>query len=152
MTTLVTSDIEAQPQPQQELKVPVKSFNPFKSLAILQYSFVLFAAIEIGVCFGTMFTLETLIPDLYYEHYSFSSWQTGKKKKKKIIHFFFLLGLTFIGAGIGNLLGSFLSGRLSDYFLAKSKERRGGISKAEDRITLNAWYVFFFLKKYFLLK
>ncbi|CAO3685069.1 unnamed protein product [Rhizopus stolonifer] len=130
MTTLVTSDVESQPQPlqQQKLKIPVKSFNPFKSLAILQYSFVLFAAIEIGVCFGTMFTLETLIPDLYYEHYSFSSWQTG---------------LTFIGAGIGNLLGSFLSGRLSDHFLAKSKESRGGISKAEDRITLNAWYIFF---------
>ncbi|KAI9261098.1 major facilitator superfamily domain-containing protein [Sporodiniella umbellata] len=119
-TTLVVDDAEA-----EEKAIEVKkSFNPLRSLGVLKYTFVLFTAIEIGFCFGSMFTLETLIPDLYYEHYSFNSWQTG---------------LTFIGAGIANLLGSFLSGRLSDYFLARSMNKRNGITKAEDRITLNAW-------------
>jgi MFS family permease len=53
-------------------------FNPFRSFLMLKYTFVCFVAIEIGFCFGTMFTLETLIPDLYYVHYGFDSWQTGK--------------------------------------------------------------------------
>lgn len=52
-------------------------FNPFRSFLMLKYIFVCFVAIEIGFCFGTMFTLETLIPDLYYVHYGFDSWQTG---------------------------------------------------------------------------
>ncbi|KAI7896717.1 major facilitator superfamily domain-containing protein [Mucor mucedo] len=99
-------------------------FNPFKSFMMLKYAFVCCVAIEIGFCFGTMFTLETLIPDLYYEHYGFDSWQTG---------------LSFIGAGIGNVLGSIVSGRLSDYLLIRSSNQRGGLSKAEDRLTLNAW-------------
>lgn len=55
-------------------------FNPFKSFAMMQYTFVCFVAIEIGFCFGTMFTLETLIPDIYFVHYGFDSWQTGKYK------------------------------------------------------------------------
>lgn len=49
-------------------------------------------------------------------------------------------GLSFIGAGVGNVLGSIVSGRLSDYLLIRSSNQRGGISKAEDRLTLNAWY------------
>lgn len=60
---------------------PEKKFNPLQSLFLLKYLFVLLVAIEIGFCFGAMFTLETLIPDLYYEHYGFESWQTGKIKK-----------------------------------------------------------------------
>ncbi|KAI8975401.1 major facilitator superfamily domain-containing protein [Mycotypha africana] len=106
------------------------TFNPFRSFAMMQYAFVCFVAIEIGFCFGTMFTLETLIPDLYYIHYGFDSWQTG---------------LSFIGAGIGNVLGSVISGKLSDYLLIRASRKRGGISKAEDRLTLNAWPGGFFL-------
>ncbi|KAL9538045.1 hypothetical protein MBANPS3_011242 [Mucor bainieri] len=101
-----------------------QGFNPLKSFAMLKYAFVCFVAIEIGFCFGTMFTLETLIPDLYFINYGFDSWQTG---------------LSFIGAGLGNVLGSIVSGRLSDYLLIRSSKQRGGISKAEDRLTLNAW-------------
>lgn len=68
----------------EQIKCPKKEdetrgkFNPLQSFAMLKYVFVCFVAIEIGFCFGTMFTLETLIPDLYYLHYGFNSWQTGK--------------------------------------------------------------------------
>lgn len=31
-----------------------------------------------GICFGTMFTIETIIPILYETTYGFESWQTGK--------------------------------------------------------------------------
>lgn len=55
-------------------------------------------------------------------------------------YFFFLhLGLSFIGAGIGNVLGAIVSGRLSDYLLVRSCNQRDGISKPEDRLTLNTW-------------
>lgn len=57
-----------------------QGFNPLKSFVMLKYAFVCFVAIEIGFCFGTMFTLETLIPDLYFVNYGFDSWQTGKHK------------------------------------------------------------------------
>jgi MFS family permease len=62
----------------QQLIVSAR-FNPFKSFTMMQYVFVCFVAIQVGFCFGTMFTLETLIPDLYYTHYGFDSWQTGNK-------------------------------------------------------------------------
>ncbi|RCH97963.1 hypothetical protein CU098_010317 [Rhizopus stolonifer] len=103
---------------------PPTRFNPFKSFVLIKYVFVAFVAIEIGFCFGSMFTLETLIPDIYYNQYGFDSWQTG---------------LSFLGAGIGNVLGSIVSGRLSDYLLARTSRKRGGVSKAEDRFTLNTW-------------
>lgn len=50
-----------------------------------------------------------------------------------------LLGLSFMGAGLGNILGSIVSGRVSDYLLKKARKRRGGAAKREDRLTLNAW-------------
>lgn len=115
----------------------------------MKHLFVSFIAIEIGFCFGTMFTLETLIPDLYYTHYGFDSWQTGKtilgkknKKKTKAGTYDGAsngIGLSFLGAGVANVLGSFISGRLSDYLLIRSAAKRGGVAKAEDRLTLNAW-------------
>lgn len=64
--------------PSTEIIASKSRFNPFQSFTMLKYTFVCFVAIEIGFCFGTMFTLETLIPDLYYIHYGFDSWQTGK--------------------------------------------------------------------------
>lgn len=81
-------------------------------------------ALETGSCFGTMFTIETVIPDLFATTYGFASWQTG---------------LSYLGAGMGNILGSFVSGRVSDYLLKRARQKRGGAPKAEDRLTINAW-------------
>lgn len=61
--------------------------------------------------------------------------------KYRCSYLYIHVGLSFLGAGIGNVLGSIVSGRLSDYLLARSSQMRGGVSKAEDRLTLNAWYV-----------
>lgn len=44
-----------------------------------------------------------------------------------------------MGAGLGNILGSIVSGRVSDYLLKEARKRRGGAAKREDRLTLNAW-------------
>ncbi|ORZ25621.1 major facilitator superfamily domain-containing protein [Absidia repens] len=99
-------------------------FNPLRSVLLLRHLFVWMIAVQTGICFGTMFTIETIIPDLYTQYYGFESWQTG---------------LSFMGAGIGNLLGSFLSGAISDYLLKRSRAKRGGKALTEDRLTLNAW-------------
>ncbi|ORX45274.1 MFS general substrate transporter [Hesseltinella vesiculosa] len=101
-----------------------RTFNPFTSILLLRHMFVWMVAIEIGFCFGSMFTIETLIPSLYSLNYDFVSWQTG---------------LSFLGAGLGNLIGSFVSGRLSDCLLKQARANRGGRALTEDRITLNAW-------------
>lgn len=100
-TTLVNFSSLVVPESDQEERKPNSPppppsnnsrFNPFQSFMMLKYGFVVCVAIEIGFCFGTMFTLETLIPDLYYEHYGFDSWQTGKYLSCNIF-FFFLLNL-----------------------------------------------------------
>ncbi|KAL0087552.1 major facilitator superfamily domain-containing protein [Phycomyces blakesleeanus] len=103
---------------------PQGRMNPIQSIALLRHTFVWLIALQTGFCFGTMFTIETIIPDLYDEYYHFESWQTG---------------LSFLGAGIGNVLGAIVSGRLSDLFLRRARDRRGGLSVKEDRLTLNAW-------------
>lgn len=104
----------------------LRKLNPVRSVFLLRHLFVLMIALETGSCFGTMFTIETVIPDLFETTYGFASWQTG---------------LSYLGAGMGNILGSFVSGRVSDYLLKRARQKRGGAPKAEDRLTINAWYV-----------
>lgn len=53
-------------------------FNPLQSVLLLRHMFVFMIAVQTGICFGTMFTIETIIPDLYTQYYGFESWQTGK--------------------------------------------------------------------------
>lgn len=103
----------------------LRKLNPVRSVFLLRHMFVLMIALETGSCFGTMFTIETVIPDLFETTYGFASWQTG---------------LSYLGAGMGNILGSFVSGRVSDYLLKRARQKRGGSPKAEDRLTINAWY------------
>lgn len=55
------------------------------------------------------------------------------------------VGLSFLGAGIGNVLGSLVSGHVSDCLIKKARARRGGLAKTEDRLTLNAWYIHIYL-------
>lgn len=55
------------------------------------------------------------------------------------------VGLSFLGAGIGNVLGSLVSGHVSDCLIKKARARRGGLAKTEDRLTLNAWYMHIYL-------
>lgn len=47
--------------------------------------------------------------------------------------------MSYLGAGVGNLCGSFLGGFLSDRLLLRARERRGGKAVVEDRLTLNLW-------------
>ncbi|KAI8984509.1 major facilitator superfamily domain-containing protein [Mycotypha africana] len=101
-----------------------KPFNPFVSFWLLRHPFVIMSAITSGLFFGGMFAIETILPNAFRENYGFNSWQ---------------IGLSYLGAGIGNIFGSLVGGRLSDRLLLRSRRLRGGAAKCEDRITANIW-------------
>ncbi|CAO3632959.1 unnamed protein product [Cunninghamella echinulata] len=97
--------------------------NPFASFLLLRHPFVFLASFVGAVAFASMFAVETIIPGLYEENYQFSSWQTG---------------LSYLGAGIGNLIGSTVGGKLSDRLMMRSRNLRGR-PMTEDRLTFNLW-------------
>lgn len=49
------------------------------------------------------------------------------------------LGLSFLGAGVGNTCGAIINGFLSDRLLMRARAKRGGKPLAEDRLTVNLW-------------
>ncbi|KAF7732041.1 hypothetical protein EC973_007146 [Apophysomyces ossiformis] len=109
---------------QQEISKK-KSFNPIAPFLLLRHPFILIASVVSGIFFGSMFAVETIIPVAYQDVYHFNSWQ---------------IGLSYLGAGIGNLLGSAVGGRLSDRLLLRARRQRGGTAKVEDRLTAHVWF------------
>lgn len=53
------------------------------------------------------------------------------------------VGLTYLGAGAGSVIGSILGGRLSDKNLMRGKEKNGGELLLEDRLAFNMWFAGF---------
>lgn len=100
-------------------------FNPFAPFALLRYPFILMSSVVAGLFFGAMFATEAILPEVFSKTYRLNSWQVG---------------LSYLGAGIGNLSGAFVGGRLSDRLLLRSRRLRGGKAKAEDRLTINMWF------------
>ncbi|KAK4515879.1 uncharacterized protein ATC70_010837 [Mucor velutinosus] len=117
-TTADQSEIVIEEEPRKGGQHPLAAF------ILLKHPFIMIASLVSGIAFGCMFAVETIIPDLYKEYYGFNSWQTG---------------LSYLGAGIGNLLGSILGGALSDRLLLRSRRLRGGQAVCEDRLTANIW-------------
>lgn len=101
-----------------------KTFNPFAPFKLLRHPFVFLSSITAGFFFGAMFATEAILPEAFKHTYGLNSWQTG---------------LCYLGAGIGNLSGALVGGRLSDRLLLRSRRLRGGKAKAEDRLTANIW-------------
>ncbi|KAI8989946.1 major facilitator superfamily domain-containing protein [Pilobolus umbonatus] len=104
--------------------------NPLASLELLRHPFVLIFAMSTGFAFGGMFAIENMLPALYTDVYGLSSGA---------------IGLTFISPGLGEVIGSLMNGKLSDIFLNRAKEKRGGVAIPEDRLTPNLWPMAFFL-------
>ncbi|KAI9488366.1 major facilitator superfamily domain-containing protein [Zychaea mexicana] len=101
-----------------------KRMNPIEPFLMLRHPFVFLASMICGISFGAMYGVETIMPTLYQTHYGFVAWQTG---------------LTFIGAGIGNTLGTIVNGVLADQLLLRSRKKRNGIPMVEDRLSHNLW-------------
>ncbi|KAI7879066.1 MFS general substrate transporter [Lichtheimia hyalospora FSU 10163] len=102
----------------------VHLMNPLEPFFMLRHPFVLMASTISGVAFGAMYAVETIMPSLYQQHFDFVAWQTG---------------LTFLGAGLGNTLGTVINSMSSDRLLLRSRRQRGGEERVEDRLTLNLW-------------
>lgn len=145
-TTESTMTVYQEKPANKDAAVPKKSINPIAPFLLLRHPFVFLAAFASGVAFGTMFAIETITPDLYEVHYGFNSWQTGnllqQRQKKKTINFSYI-GLSYLGGGIGNLLGAILTSRISDKLLLRARKLRGGQEITEDRLTINLWPAFF---------
>lgn len=92
----------------------------------MRHPFVFICATATGIAFGGMFAIENMLPDLYTKQYNFSSS---------------LIGLSFISPGLGEVIGSLISGKLSDIFLNRARAKRDGIAVPEDRLAPNIWYV-----------
>ena len=110
--------------------VESKMMNPFASLALLRHPFVLVFSMATGFAFGGMFAIENMLPSLYTNVYQLSSG---------------LIGLTFISPGLGEVIGSLISGKLSDIFLNRARAKRDGIALPEDRLAPNVWPAAFVL-------
>jgi MFS family permease len=108
-----------------------KMMNPLASLALLRHPFVLIFSMATGFAFGGMFAIENMLPPLYTQVYGLSSG---------------LVGLTFISPGLGEVIGSLISGKLSDIFLNRARSKRqGGRALPEDRLAPNVWPAAFIL-------
>ncbi|KAI9251786.1 major facilitator superfamily domain-containing protein [Phascolomyces articulosus] len=101
-----------------------KMINPIKPFLYLRHPHVLLASLVTAVAFGSMFAVETIIPNLLENNYGFVPWQTG---------------LSYLGAGVGNLCGAFVNTFLSDRLLLHARNKRGGRALVEDRIGVNLW-------------
>ncbi|KAI9027644.1 major facilitator superfamily domain-containing protein [Phycomyces nitens] len=103
---------------------PKPKMNIIAPFLLLRHPFVFMISLVGGIAFGCMFTIETVIPELYEKNYGFTSWQTG---------------LSYLGGGVGNMLGSIVGGMLSDRLLMRARKQRGGRPMVEDRLTANLW-------------
>ncbi|KAI9492560.1 major facilitator superfamily domain-containing protein [Zychaea mexicana] len=104
-----------------------KVVNPLRPFLLLFYPNILLTSLASGIAFASMFTLDTLLSPIFEQKYQFNAWQVG---------------LSYLGAGCGHLLGTFTNGQLSDRLLMSSRAKRGGRHKVEDRITINLWPCF----------
>ncbi|KAI1300686.1 hypothetical protein EDD11_006048 [Mortierella claussenii] len=103
---------------------PTTRFNPFQAVLLLKHPVVLLGSIETGIVFALMFSIETIVPVLFTDYYGLIESQVG---------------LTYLGAGAGSILGSILGGKMSDLSLMRAKERNGGELLLEDRLSANMW-------------
>ncbi|OAQ23782.1 MFS general substrate transporter [Linnemannia elongata AG-77] len=104
--------------------------NPFEAVLLLRHPVILLASIEIGMVFGLMFSVETIIPELFAHHYGLNETETG---------------LTYLGAGFGSVFGALIGGKLSDMSLIRGKQRNGGEAVLEDRFSPSMWFAGFII-------
>ncbi|KAF9355874.1 hypothetical protein BGX26_006024 [Mortierella sp. AD094] len=107
-------------------KSPVSNsrFNPFQAVLLLKHPVVMLASVETGMIFALMFSIETILPVLFTDRYNLIESQVG---------------LTYLGAGVGSIIGSILGGKMSDLSLMRAKKKNGGEIVLEDRLSINMW-------------
>ncbi|KAG2221157.1 hypothetical protein INT45_007734 [Circinella minor] len=108
-----------------------KKFNPVRPFGLLRFPHILLPSLATAIIFGSMFSIETVLPNLFYQEYGFNSLQ---------------IGLAYLGGGIGHIFGAIFSGYASDKLLLRNRSKRAnGQHMIEDRITINIWPCFLIL-------
>ncbi|EIW61021.1 MFS general substrate transporter [Trametes versicolor FP-101664 SS1] len=99
--------------------------NPFKSLALLRSPNILIITLAGTAALVTDFVL--MIPLAYTigKQYNISNEA--------------IIGAFFLPAGLGNIIGAPLAGRLSDKVVVTWRKRRGGVWIPEDRLRASLW-------------
>ncbi|KAH6651542.1 fluconazole resistance protein [Truncatella angustata] len=92
-------------------------FRPVKLMFLSPI--VLLLSVYMAVLYGYLYLLFTTFPQVFRGQYDFS---TGS------------IGLSYIGIGVGSVLGLFSSGAVSDRLVVGLKVRNGGESKPEYRL------------------
>lgn len=54
------------------------STNPIKVFLLLRHPFLFLPSLVSGITFGCLFVVETIIPELFKNHYNFTPWEIGK--------------------------------------------------------------------------
>ncbi|KAJ3478566.1 hypothetical protein NLI96_g9670 [Meripilus lineatus] len=103
--------------------------NPFSSLRFLRSPNILLVAVVGGLALLTDYVL--LVPIAYTigRRYNISNEA--------------LIGALFIPNGVGNLIGAYVAGRLSDKTVAKWREHRAGVWVPEDRLRVTLFGALF---------
>ncbi|RKP06836.1 major facilitator superfamily domain-containing protein [Thamnocephalis sphaerospora] len=101
-----------------EMRQKKGRFNPLQPLLLFRYPAVLLSVLYPSIAFGSMYLLITVLPIAYTNQYHFTTSQ---------------IGLTFIAGGLGNVLGSLVSGYYADYMLVRAKAQDQNVT-AETRL------------------
>ncbi|CDO71928.1 hypothetical protein BN946_scf184940.g75 [Trametes cinnabarina] len=99
--------------------------NPFESLALLRSPNILLVALAGTTTLITDFVL--MIPLAYTIGKQYNITNEA------------LIGAFFLPAGLGNIIGAPLAGRLSDRVVVEWRKRRGGVWVPEDRLRASLW-------------
>ncbi|KAI0628836.1 MFS general substrate transporter [Trametes polyzona] len=108
----------------EEHKKPI-FLNPFKSLALLRSPNILILSFAGTTALVTDFVL--MIPLAYTIGKQYNITNEA------------LIGAFFLPAGLGNIIGAPLAGRLSDRVVVAWRKRRGGVWVPEDRLRACLW-------------
>ncbi|KAJ1961805.1 hypothetical protein GGI12_003033 [Dipsacomyces acuminosporus] len=96
----------------QPINIPAKrSFrdgsNPFLTMAYLRYPNIAIICFQLAMIFGMMFGVSSVSPLAFQGIYGLNQGTTG---------------LCFLGMGIGNVVGAFAGGRITDWQIGRTKK------------------------------
>ncbi|KZV75775.1 MFS general substrate transporter [Peniophora sp. CONT] len=116
----VDKDKDGQSIPPEQRKTQLVFLNPLKDLALLRSPVILSVClVQTSVLFMEFLALNPL------------PYTLGQAFD---IHNEAIIGAFFVPAGVGNIIGAPIAGRISDRVLVKAKKRRGGEWVPEDRL------------------
>ncbi|MCJ1314537.1 hypothetical protein MMC25_008219 [Agyrium rufum] len=99
-------------------------FSISRPLKMLVFSPIVFLlSLYMALVYGTLYLLFTTFPRVFGDQYAFSNGS---------------IGLTYLGTGIGSMVGLFICAALSDRLVAALTKRNGGTPKPEYRIPVMA--------------